>query len=1091
MLQLILGLSGTGKTGRILALMKARALAGGQSILVVPEQFSSSAETMVYRTLGDRLGSFVEVYSFTSLAELFLKTFGGVCVPTLTDAARAVAVRRALDVLGDEAQNYHRHRRSTGFCNLCAEAIKELKIAGSAPEDVLRVAGQGTDGEKLRELGLLFAAYEKIIAGSSMDPSDRLTVGAQRMDVSFLKDKEVFIDNFDGFTAPQYRILEKLIQAKQCTVALCCDGMADHDAGMGLFSPVKMTAQRLRRIAGRVGVEVAAPKILKEDLRHKDAPGLLAVSQVLAGDTAENCCAENVYLTPAQNVYAECKAVACRIASLVRNEGYAYKDIAVICRLLDDYDAPVRYEFGLAEIPCFTDRTDTMEHTSVAAFLNAALELLSKGLTTEPLLRLLKTDLCGYTATQIANLENYAYTWRLKAAEWRAPFEKNPSGFGAQMTEEEQHLLQEVNQIREQVVCRVETFLKQAKGKNAAEISRQLYFLLVAFGADQETIRIAQEFEDHGDLARSEAMYRTWDEAMQLLGEMEQLLGQDEVTASEYAELFLLLVRSRDLGHVPETQDAVMLTTADRMRLDSPKICFVLGVSEGQFPKLAGASGLLTHADRDLLVNNGVQMPGGYENRTLLEQMFFYRALTAPSQRLYISYISPESGGAPVSAALSPVMELSVKPDRLEFFELAPTCAAALDLYGSQYRDDTPQTASLAQALAQEQMAVESLAAMNSAAHPAPMKAKDTSAMEKVIGRHLRLSPTRVEQYYRCRFSYFLQYVLKIKPRRRAELSPMESGSLIHYILEQVMRQAGAEFVNMPQEKLLKLADRIADDYVKENMPEASVRFAYLVRRLKRSVGNLLCYLQKEQAQSSFHPMAFEQPIGDGEGAVRPLTLKTPDGHTVQVVGQVDRVDVMCREGRQYVRVVDYKTGSKSFSLDDVYCGLNTQMLLYLFTLCQNETHLENPVAAGVLYLLSDPAPGSVTREQAADIPLYKVDGLVLNDEVVLRGMDKQASGLFVPVSFLKSGAPRTSSKLAHLEKIGNIQRHVEQLVIDMAKELYEGDIRAVPLRNATHCPCDNCDYRAVCRHEDGKDENFVHAPKGVFETSGERNEND
>ena len=219
------------------------------------------------------------------------------------------------------------------------------------------------------------------------------------------------------------------------------------------------------------------------------------------------------------------------------------------------------------------------------------------------------------------------------------------------------------------------------------------------------------------------------------------------------------------------------------------------------------------------------------------------------------------------------------------------------------------------------------------------------------------------------------------------------------------------------------------------------------------------------------------------------LTLKTPDGHTVQVVGQIDRVDIMRREGRQYVRVVDYKTGSKSFSLEDVYCGLNTQMLLYLFTYCRNGKDLSDPVASGVLYLLSDPAPGSMPRAQAANLPLYQVDGLVLNDEVVLRGMDKEASGLFVPVSFLKNGTPRSSSKLAHLEKIGNIRHYVEQLVVEMAKGLYEGDIRAVPLRNTTHCPCDTCDYRAVCRHEDGREEAYVSAPKGVFETPVEKEE--
>lgn len=283
MLRLILGISGTGKTGRVLAEMKVRAAARRRSILLVPEQFSSSAETMVYRSLGDAFSACAEVYSFTSFAELVLKTFGGAAVKTLTDAARAVAVRRAMDTLGDELQAYRRHRRSTGFCSMCADAIKELKTAGASPETLLDVARTaGEDGGKLHELGLIFAAYEALIAGSAMDPADRISAAALRLDPAFLADKAVFIDNFDGFTAPEYRMLEKLVEAEECTVTLCCDGLSDNEAGLGLFSPVKKTAQNLRRIAGKQSVEIAAPHVMQEDFRHKNAPGLAAVNQCLA-----------------------------------------------------------------------------------------------------------------------------------------------------------------------------------------------------------------------------------------------------------------------------------------------------------------------------------------------------------------------------------------------------------------------------------------------------------------------------------------------------------------------------------------------------------------------------------------------------------------------------------------------------------------------------------------------------------------------------------------------------------------------------------------------------------------------------------------
>lgn len=1068
-----------------MAEMKARAAARKKSILLVPEQFSSSAETMVYRTLGDAFGAYVSVYSFTSYAEYVLKLFGGTAAKTLTDAARTVAVRRAMDTLGDELQTYGGHRHNTGFCSMCADTIKELKTAGANASALLDAAQmQGEQGTKLYELGLIFAAYETVIEGSAMDPADRIAAAAERLCSDILNDTAVYIDNFEGFTFPEYRMLEKLVEAQSCTVTLCCESLSDEEAGLGLFSPVKKTAQNLRRIASKKGVEIAAPKIMEEDHRHKDAKGLWNVNECLAFSDRTPGESTGFFVTPMQGIYEECKAAACRIAALVHEKGLRYGQIAVICREMDDYAAAIRYEFALAGIPYFNDETTSPEHTALAAFFTAAMEILSKGITTEPVLRMLKTDLCGFTSEQIASLENYAYTWQLKAADWRAPFERSPAGFGGEMTEKEQKVLEELEAMRAAIIAKLLEFRTAAQNGTAAQISKQLYLLLESFGGGANTIRTAQEFEAAGDILRARSIYSAWENMMKLLGQMEQLLGDDEITASEYADLFALLLGAADLGHVPQTQDAVIVTTADRMRLDNPKVCFVLGVNEGKFPKLLGASGLLSHADRDLLVQNGVEMPGSFENRSLLEQMFFYRALTAASQALYVSYISPQAGGTPPASALMPlVAALQPEKDELTTAQRAPTPAAALDLLGGAYRTDTPETAAIYEALADEETARSSLDAMQQASKPICFKADDPLPLSELLGSEMVISPTRVEQYYRCHFSYFLQYVLKIRPRKRAELSPLESGSLVHYILEQVLRTAGGSFADMKKEELSALACSIADSYVEKNMPTTGKRFAYFIDRLKNGVTQLLLYLQKEQAQSEFHPVAFEQEIGMGEGAIPPLCVKTKQGRTVRVQGKIDRVDLMQRGSTDYLRVVDYKTGSKMFRLDEVYCGLNTQMLLYLFTLCNYAQQQEDDVRpAGVLYLSSDPRPKTEPRQSVSDSLEYTVDGLVLDDEVVLKGMDRESTGKYVPCKFGKTGKRLAGSKLADPDKLNRIEAHLETLVAEMAGGLYDGRIDAVPLCTQEGSPCDVCDYRAVCLHETGRGEKKVSAPKHVFE---------
>lgn len=1080
MLEWILGLSGTGKTRELLSRIRARSEAGLESLLIVPEQFSSSAETMVYAALGDALSAHVSVRSFTSLAEQILRAYGGAAAKTLTDAGRVVLVRRAAEQVQSELTIYRRHRRSVGFCALCADTIQELKTAGAQPQTLLDAAARmGGSGEKLHEIAVVYAAYEALLERTALDPSDRLEAAAARLreHPEFLTGTQVFIDNFDGFTAPQYALLAGLVRAEKCTVALCCDGLADHDGGMGLFSSVKRAAARLRRIAGAAGVGVAAPVILEADRRHDRAPGIAALGRVAALGADGTSDARGVWFTRAGDVRGECVLAACTAAKLAR-EGVPCGAMAVICRSLDEYGAPLREALTLAGVPFFVDESATLEYSAPAAFFRAALALAAHGVTSEGVLRLLKTDLCGISAQEVAAAENYAYVWQLPGEAWREPFIKSAAGFAGKETAQDAAVRETAERVRAAVMPKLERFLAAARGGTALALSRALYALLDSFGGAQHTLAQAARAREEGDEARSVELCGAYNTAMSLLDEMNALCGEDELTASEYDELFLLLLRASEAGRVPRTQNNLIVTTADRMRLADPACCFVLGAAEGEFPKTVGFSGLLTHADREKLVEAGVEMPGSYENRMLLEQMFFYRALTAPSERLYISCPEPKE----TSSALLPALAALCPPKaELTEAERAPTRAAALDFLGECYREDTPETAALEEALRRAGGADDALDAMAQAASPRPFAVRDAAAVERLLGRSLTVSPTRVEQFYRCRFAYFLQYVLRIRPRRRAELSPLESGTLVHFILENALKRAGGNFTQLTPDELRGLAASLAAEYVDQNMPDASARFAHLIARLGDGVARLLEFLQAEQRQSSFHPVAFEQPIGDG--GEEPLRVVTPDGREVRVVGQIDRVDVMEREGRRYVRVVDYKTGDKEFRLDDVYCGLNTQMLFYLFTLCRA---YDDAVPAGILYLAGDPAPKPASREEADKPAAYRVDGLVLNDPIVIGGMDKAATGLFVPFAFTAKGTPRASAKLAGLEKLGVIERHLETLVVQMAESLYAGDVAAVPLMRGEKSPCAVCDYRVVCRHEDGRGERKVEAPEHLFEPEPE-----
>ena len=1111
MLQLVLGGSGSGKTTLLYHRIRARAEAGQKSILLVPEQFTSSTEGRIYRELGDALSGMVESFSFTSLAEKILSVEGGAAVQTLSDAGRAVLVRRALEELQENVHYYYRNRRSAAFCQMAAETIDELKSAGLSGQQLADLAkGCGAESGKLGELALIFQGYETLLARSGMDPADRLELAGARLEEAlacgavpgFLQEREVFIDEFDTFNAPKKRLLGALLAALP-TVALCDDGAPLMPGDVSLFSGAKQVAVQLRQLARKNGAEVAAPQLLRRDLRHTEAPGLAAVTALLETGTCAplEAPADEVRLFAAPSREEEARAAAGAIRRLMR-QGVRCGRIAVVCRDIGKYRAAVRYEFRMAGIPLYCDEPTTPEFSAPATAVGPLLPLARGADLTENLTTLAKTGLCALTEEEVCALENYAYTWSPNAAAWRAAFRNDPKGFGdRELTEEDARNLSDAEKARALLVNAADALRGKVRNANAEAISRALYFCLRELGAEEQQAAQVEAIRAARGIPAAEEAAREWNVVMELLDEMARLLGEQTVTVAEYEDLFGLLLRSSDLGHIPQTLDAVVLASAGKMRLDEPDYVFVLGLAEGEFPTAPGETGLLTHADRDALMAQKIDLPDCFENRVVREQVCFYKALTAPARGLWLSW--PKGQGQTLCAALEPIVEaLEPAPPELALPDLAATPADGLDCLGGGWPLTGTERASLTEALrtpgGEEP---EGLKLLRRMADASPRQVSDLDALEELLGRRLRISPSQLEKYYTCRYGYFLQYVLGLRPRRRAELSADQSGSLMHWVLQMALdpdpapdnpcADMLAPFIELDDDAMAELAGLLVDEYARRYLPEDTARFAYLLSRLKKSMASLLCYLRDEQRQSSFRPVACELKIGSGGDGVRAQTYHLSDGRTVQLVGTVDRADEWVEEdGTRWVRVVDYKTGSKKLDLKEVYCGLDCQMLLYLFSLTRDGSGRFTGVEpAGVLYLLADPAPENTTRANAARSVEYKLDGLVRDEQKLFRAMDADETGRYLPFSF-RGGVPSPyqKEKRADKAKLSRIQLHLDDLVTQMGEQLYGGCIAAEPLVTG-RSPCRWCDYGFICCHEEGIGERALDAPAKPFEPEEKKEE--
>ena len=572
-------------------------------------------------------------------------------------------------------------------------------------------------------------------------------------------------------------------------------------------------------------------------------------------------------------------------------------------------------------------------------------------------------------------------------------------------------------------------------------------------------------------------------------------LGNHILTPERIIELFSVCISSLNLGSIPQTLDQVIIGQADRMRPHSPKAVIVLGAVEGSFPKTPKEGGLINEEDRRRLAAVGLELPGSdIIYRLRLERYYVYFALTRASQRLYLSCSGRNTSGEerePCEAFVK-IVNLFGESESSGGIRITSR-RSALEAMALGMQNETGTYHTMREYFLRYEGKDEA-ARIKELAGKREHVIEDKSVAAELFGKNIMLSPSKIEHYHSCAFASFCRSGLGFSEKRRAELSPLESGSVIHRVLEILFSSYGAkELTEMSETGLQTHIRSVIMQFLSERVDDVSqlsTRQTYLFSRLSQSLLMLVRHLAKELAQSRFVPEYFELPIGKGSGYS--MQLVTPGGARVSVNGIVDRVDVMEKNGRKYVRVMDYKSGGKDFRLSDVYYGLNMQMLIYLFAICR-DTGEQETIPAGILYVPAELKTVEIQRgEDDKELAEkheknLRMDGLILDDIDVIQGMEADIRGVFIPVS-LKNGADIESLRnlslegtgpsgsqalngteaIANLAQLGKIRRRVESLICSMADSLRDGNIQAIPAKGSGYDLCQWCEFSVMCGFEEG-----------------------
>ncbi len=865
-------------------------------------------------------------------------------------------------------------------------------------------------------------------------------------------------------------------------VTLCADGLGGPEDESGLFAIARRTAQVLMRLAGRNGVRVAPPRVLEGGRRFRN-PALAALE---AGAYRP---ARSVYRGPcggvavyeAKNRYDEAAFVGAAIRNLVIRKHYRYRDFAVIARTTQPYIGILDSALERWEIPYFMDRPEPIDAEPLMRLVLSAFRAVQHGLRSDDVFLYLKTGLAGLSTARISELENYTFVWNLSGKKWKEEWTDHPEGFGAKFSEADSRLLSRINDSRRRAV---EPLLRLAQAtdgeKTGEEMAAAAYRLLEDTGAAGNLRAFAGRLSRRGSPAAAERELRTWDLLMNVLDQTALVIGKMGITRTRYAELLRLIIQSERIASIPQGLDEVTVGVADRTRPAEPKVVFLLGAAQGEFPLNPSAGGLFSDAERRKMIGLGLPLTGTAARAAVEERFLAYACIAGPSERLYVTYPVADAGGSAKSPSsiVSEIRAVLPKAPVKSRFSLpqeafANSGEAAFEMAACVWKEDSAFSATLKKLFSSRPEYAARMKALERAGARLPQAFGDPAKARALFEGGKHLSATQIETYHLCRFQYFCRYGLNVRERRAAELNALEYGSLMHFLLQRLFQNIGAEAVcAMKPEELRRRIVGFLDEYVAMmfgGLENRTPRFTYLVGRIADAARVVAGHIARELCQSGFRPVDFELEIG---GAVGPLRIALPGGGEVSVDGKIDRVDLMDRGGKRYLRIVDYKTGRKEFRLSDILYGINMQMLIYLAALCENGGGRYGDFRpAGVLYAPANRPSVSAGRDAPPEALRVKaerqlrMDGLVLDDPQVIAAMDREAKGRYIPVA-LKGGLPSRRDHVVSPAELKAVLGYLKTLIADMARELRNGEIGAVPLNGDKHSACEWCPYSSVCGHE-------------------------
>ena len=1109
-LRFCFGPSGSGKSHRIYEEIMQRAAEepGSNFLIIVPDQFTMQTQKdLVMRSDRDGILN-IDVLSFGRLSHRILEEVGTKEMPVLDDTGKSLVLQKVAADLKEQLPAMGSLLHKQGYIHEVKSAISEFMQYGISTQDmdklITSAQKRGALAMKLKDLKTLYRGFQDYIRDHFITTEETLDVLRRSLSKSkILKGSVVVFDGFTGFTPIQNRLIQELMRVCAETIVTVTIGVGEDpykmDGEQKLFHLSKKTVADLEKLAAEAEVERGEDLFVKGGPnRFAKAPALHYLEQNLFRYQYEPYAGEQqeIHMFEALSPREEVHQTALYIRHLIREQGMTYRDIAVVIGDLEGYASYVETEFGQLEIPCFLDRTRGIVLNPMIEYIKSALQLYIKDFSYDTVFHFLRSGMADISREEIDELENYvirtgARGYRTYSRLFtRRTEELQENAEGSEQAEEK--TMERLNRIRQQFMDAVE-ILHMGSQEKAGDYVSHLYDFLEQNQVQQKLLNYQQQFEKEGDLSRAREYAQIYRLVMDLLDQVYELLGEEEISRQEFADILEAGFGEITVGTIPQNVDRIVVGDMERTRLKQVKVLFFLGVNDGSIPKNASKGGIISDMDREFLIESGTEMAPSPRQQMYIQRLYLYLNMTKPSEQLYLSYAKVNSEGKGIRPSylidtvrkLFPAMSVEYPQNRsrLEQIEGRQEGARYLAEELREYVEGT---------LPEEERqdfylmyrAYEADAAGRDLLTRAAFRRYRESGLSRIVaralyGQQLENSVSRLETYAACACRHFLQYGLSLQEREEFGFEASDMGTVYHAVLENFagkLAESNLTWWDFTEDFAAKAVKESVEAYAAiygETVLYSSARNEYAITRMSRILTRTVLTLQKHLKQGSFQPDDYELSFRFAED-LDSIHVDLSEDEKMHLQGRIDRIDVAEDAEHVYVKVIDYKSGNRKFDLAALYYGLQLQLVVYMNAAMEMESrkHPDKEIvpAALLYYHIDDPTietPVELTDEQINEQILAKLrmNGVVNSDPRVVERLDRymQDKSVVIPVEKKKDGSFSARSGVLSREEMQLISSYVDAKIRSIGREILDGKIAANPYEKGNEEACTYCAYKKVC----------------------------